>query len=243
MTAIWGTLRSDLRSRWRALLGLAVLLGLVGGAVLACGAGARRTDTAYGRLRAWAHASQVQLVEGASEPSYYRAIRKLPEVASVSESIFDNAALPSAYGLPQTPVTALTSPDDSTGVRTDRVKILAGRMWRPTATHAVMVDQQLAGRLNLRPGSTFRLAVIPQDPATQAAEPSLAVIVRATVSAVVVFDSQVVPATAADAAPTVLLSPPFARTALAAAASYGTQLSVELKPGASIRKSRPRRPR
>ena len=58
----------------------AVLLGLVGGAVLACAAGARRTDTAYGRLRHWAHASQVQLVEGAAEPSYYAAaVASLPK--------------------------------------------------------------------------------------------------------------------------------------------------------------------
>ncbi len=236
MMAIWESLRSDLRSRWRALLGLAVLLGLVGGAVLACATGARRTDSAYSRLREWAHASQVQLVEGASDPSFYRAVRDMPAVASASEAIFDNAALPAASGLPQTPVTALSSPDNSMGVRTDRVKILAGRMWRPADAHAVMVDQQLADRLSLQPGSTFRLAVIPQNPVTQAAEPKQAVIVRATVTAVVAFDSQIVPATTADAEPTVLLSPPFARTALAAAAGYGTQLSVELKPGASVRK-------
>ena len=235
MTAIWGSLRSDLRSRWRALLGLAVLLGLVGGAVLACAAGARRTDTAYGRLRDWANASQIQLVEGTAEPSYYRAIRKLPEVASVSEAIFDDAALPGAHGPSGTSVTALTSPDNSMGVRTDRVKILAGRMWRPTDSDAIMVDQQLADRYRLRPGSTFRIAVIPQDPTTQAAQPGHAVIVTATVTAVVAFDSQIVPATAAAAAPMVLLSPPFGRTALAGSASYGTQLSVELRPGASVR--------
>jgi hypothetical protein len=64
MAAVLRILRSDLRSRWRPLLGLALLLGLVGGAVLACAAGARRTDTAYGRLLAWAHASQVQVPGG-----------------------------------------------------------------------------------------------------------------------------------------------------------------------------------
>jgi hypothetical protein len=76
MTAIWGALRSDLRSRWRALLGLALLLGLVAGAVLACAAGARRTDTAYSRLRTWAPASQVQVVEGVPELAFYHAVRK-----------------------------------------------------------------------------------------------------------------------------------------------------------------------
>ncbi len=153
----------------------------------------------------------------------------------MSEAIFDDAALPGAHGPSGTSVTALTSPDNSMGVRTDRVKILAGSMWRPADPNAIMVDQQLADRYRLRPGSTFRIAVIPQNPATQVAEPSHAVIVRATVTAVVAFDSQIVPATTAAAAPMVLLSPAFGRTALAGAASYGTQLSVELRPGASAR--------
>jgi hypothetical protein len=191
MTAIWATLGSDLRSRWRGLLALAVLLGLVGGAVLACAAGARRTDTAYGRLRDWAHASQVELVEGASEPSYYRAVRRLHDVEYVSESLYEDAVLPTAHGLTQVTVAAMTSPDNSMGIRTDRVKILAGRMWRPADAHAVMVDQQLADRYRLQPGSTFWLAVIPQNPATQEAEPGNAVVVRATVTAVVAFDSQI----------------------------------------------------
>ena len=235
MMAIWATLRSDLRSRWPALLGLVLLLGLFGGTVLTCAAGARRTDTAYNRLREWAHASQVQIVEGASDPSYDRAVRKLPGVTSVADAVFDNAALPTAPGVSQTAVTAMTSPDNSMGVSTDRVKILAGRMWHASDAHAVMVDRQLADKYRLGPGSTFRLAIIPQQPATQAAQPGHAVTVRATVTAVVAFDSQIVPATTADEEPMVLLSPPFARTALAASASYGTQLSVELSPGASVR--------
>lgn len=153
----------------------------------------------------------------------------LPGVASVAEEIYDDAALPAAHGPSATEVTALSSPDDSFGVRTDRVKILAGRLWRPADPHAVMVDQQLAARYHLRPGSTFRLSIIPNNPVTQNAEPAKAVVVAATVTAVVAFDDQIVPATSENAAPAVLLSPPFAGTSLAASASYGTALSVQLK--------------
>jgi ABC-type antimicrobial peptide transport system permease subunit len=46
MTTAWLTLRADIRRRWPALLSLALLLGLIGGVVLAAAAGARRTDTA-----------------------------------------------------------------------------------------------------------------------------------------------------------------------------------------------------
>jgi ABC-type antimicrobial peptide transport system permease subunit len=234
MQAVCSALRSDLAARWRALLGLALLLGLVGGAVLACAAGARRTDTAYGRLLTWAHASQLQIVEPTATSAYYRAVRKLPGIESVSEEIFDDAALPAAHRPSAIQVTALSSPDNSFGVRTDRVKILAGRMWRPADPRAVMVDQQLAVRYHLRPGSVFRLSVIPSNPLTSNAELGKAVVVTATVTAVVAFDNQIVPATAANAEPAVLLSPSFARTSLAASASYGTALAVQLRPGASV---------
>ena len=46
MGTVWLRLRADFRLRWRALAGLALLLGLVGGVVLTAAAGARRTDTA-----------------------------------------------------------------------------------------------------------------------------------------------------------------------------------------------------
>lgn len=55
--AVLMRLRADLRTRWRALLGLALLLGLIGGVALTAAAGARRTDTAYSRLLSWANAS------------------------------------------------------------------------------------------------------------------------------------------------------------------------------------------
>lgn len=50
MAAVWMRFRAEFRARWRALLVVALLVGLAGGAVLASLAGARRTDTAYSRL-------------------------------------------------------------------------------------------------------------------------------------------------------------------------------------------------
>ena len=43
---------AELRARWRATLGLALLVGVVAGACLAVAAGARRTDSAYPRFLA-----------------------------------------------------------------------------------------------------------------------------------------------------------------------------------------------
>jgi len=50
VSAVWMRLRSELRIRWRAWLGLALLIGLAGGAAVGAAAGARRTETAYPRF-------------------------------------------------------------------------------------------------------------------------------------------------------------------------------------------------
>jgi ABC-type lipoprotein release transport system permease subunit len=86
MATVWLELRADLRQRWRALLSLALLLGLIGGVVLTAAAGARRTDTAYPRLLSWANATQVDLLPAANgfPADYYAALAKLPQVAQLA---------------------------------------------------------------------------------------------------------------------------------------------------------------
>jgi hypothetical protein len=55
--AVWVRTWSELRTRWRAALSLALLVGVTGGVAMAAAAGARRTHTAYARFvtaqRAW----------------------------------------------------------------------------------------------------------------------------------------------------------------------------------------------
>ena len=50
MTAVWLRARSELRSRLPAVVALAVIVGVIGGVVIAAAAGARRTDSAYPRF-------------------------------------------------------------------------------------------------------------------------------------------------------------------------------------------------
>src|SRR6516162_7056558 len=93
MTALWLRLRADLRHRWRALLGLALLLGVIGGVVLAAAAGARRTDTAYPRLLEWANATRVDvIVEGNGLGGYDKALARLPQVAAIATEGHDRPA-------------------------------------------------------------------------------------------------------------------------------------------------------
>ncbi len=96
MAIVWLLLRADLRHRWRALLGLALILGLVGGVVITAAAGARRTDTVYPRLMAWSNASQLDIVpQGTGQNGYYTALARLPQVESMGIGQLDQAALPS----------------------------------------------------------------------------------------------------------------------------------------------------
>src|SRR5438309_2303022 len=57
MTPVLMRARAELRTRWRAWVSLAVMLGNFGGAVIAIAAGSRRIDTTYPRFlratRAW----------------------------------------------------------------------------------------------------------------------------------------------------------------------------------------------
>src|SRR3984893_15651465 len=105
MGSIWLALRAGLRSRWRPLAGLALLLGLIGGVVLTAAAGARRTQTAYPRLLRWAGASQVRRIFGGSG-RFYQSLRRLPQVASISEAGYYNTLLPARDGAPLTQIAA-----------------------------------------------------------------------------------------------------------------------------------------
>src|SRR5687768_4595404 len=66
MGAVWLGLRAELRTRWRALVVLALLIGLGAGIVMATLAGARRTDSAYDRFLVSQHADDVLIPSGGS---------------------------------------------------------------------------------------------------------------------------------------------------------------------------------
>ena len=257
--AVLMRLRADLRTRWRALLGLALLLGLVGGVALTAAAGARRTDTAYPRLLAWANAPQVTVIVTDSDATgkppagqppdkffvaggraaeqarrgYFAALAALPAVASVTLATQYNMALPVPGGQPDTGVQVFSSPDGSLGITGDRVKITAGRMYGPDARGQAVIDAALASRDHLRPGDVLHLIGVPKN-GGGSADMTLAVPLSFRVAAIGVFDDQVVATTATTAQPRVLLSPSFAATDLAVAMTNLPEGAVRLRPGASM---------
>src|SRR5207247_7954452 len=83
MAAIRYRFRAELRTRWRAWLALAVLIGIAGGAVIAMVAGATRTDSAYGRFLRDQRAfdAVARCPTGArARPCDLDALRALPQV-------------------------------------------------------------------------------------------------------------------------------------------------------------------
>src|ERR1700733_6257099 len=147
MGAAWLTLRADLRLRWRAMLGMILLTGLVSGAVLTAAAGARRADTAYPRLLDWAHASQVLIVPGEQGVSagpgatgrtgYYAAVRRLPQVSALSSTALLGMAVLVPHHPLDTNVDTAASLDAAADLTMDRVQVVAGRRYNPADPHAV----------------------------------------------------------------------------------------------------------
>jgi FtsX-like permease family len=242
MATVGLALRADVRRQWRALLGLVLLLGLAGGVVLTAAAGARRTDTAYPRLLNWANASQVEVNPGDPVPEYYAALTRLPQVAGLASVNQYNLALPVSHRTPDTQLEAVSSPDGSYGVSVDRVKILQGRMFSPALADEAVIDPQLAAMEHLRPGDTLRLLALPDSGPQGAPNLSASYPLDFRVTAVAVFDNQILPVTTTNSEPLVLLSPGFTRTKAGLAPATPTApptstfyigwAAVRLRPGA-----------
>ena len=69
-------LRVELRTRWRAWVAVAFLIGVGGGVVLTTAAGARRTGSAYARFLRASHAADLLVSpDNTGFPDYYRHAR------------------------------------------------------------------------------------------------------------------------------------------------------------------------
>ena len=233
MRPAWLILRADLRRRWRPMLAMAVLTGLVGGVVLVAAAGARRTDTAFPRFLSRSHAADLLVSPARSGfGGYFRAVAGLPQVASADTVAFLQMSLPGPGASPFSGLVAEASLSGGEGVAINRVKVLSGRLFNPADPHAVMISPVLAAREHLRPGGTLHLIGYPQRQGRAGIRHVVRLAFR--VSAIVVTDDEIVPATHELAYPRVLLSPAFSRTRLARSFNpAGGASYVVLRPGAA----------
>src|SRR5438270_10453712 len=120
MTAVLLRVRADLRARWRSWLGLTLILGLAGGAVVAAAAGARRTDSAYSRFLRSSRAPDA-LVFQSTDPSFasisLEKLAALPQVAATAPLV--------GYTSTDLDLNPVAAPDAQYGSVIGRHKILS----------------------------------------------------------------------------------------------------------------------
>src|SRR5262245_5812750 len=133
MPAVWLRFRAELRTRWRALLAVALLVGLAGGAALAALAGARRTDTAFGRLVEQSNAPELLV-----NPNNGTESRLRPHDVVSLPQVIEHGRVDGLFAVPAD----LESPDDlgalgvtlasdgNAGYTIDRPRLDHGRMPR-----------------------------------------------------------------------------------------------------------------
>lgn len=144
-------LGAELRARRRALVGVALLLGISGGVVLGAAAGGRRTDSAYERFLVAQNAADVTILDdgelGVEIP--LDEVVALPQVASYARAslvmyIFGQRA-------------AVASVDDRLGRTINRFRVVEGRMYDSSRVDEAVLGLGVARELGLKVGSTFPL--------------------------------------------------------------------------------------
>jgi hypothetical protein len=164
VSAVWMRLSSELRIRWRAWLGLAVVIGLAGAVAVAAAAGARRTETAYPRFVQAQNGYDLITggFPGKVDPGRALArMKALPEVQDWArvDVAASSAILPSGRVAPAPELTAVTDLAARAGFRLNRFKVVSGRMMSLRAPGEAVVDFPTADREGLRVGSVVRFIV------------------------------------------------------------------------------------
>ena len=169
MSSLAYRLRADLRVGWRSLVAVALLIGLAGGAALGGLAAARRTASAYERMRratdAWdvivnpnngdrskLSPARLARVPGITSMGVVNGISVLPADVTTTGQIVSDL-------ITGAPTAAL---DRQTGYTVDRPVILRGHMPAPTDENAVYVDRTFASNYHLHVGQLVPLVVLSQ---------------------------------------------------------------------------------
>jgi len=165
MNAVWMRARNELRTRWRALLSLALIAGLGGGAAIAAFAGARRTISAYPRFRATTNAFDILIGVNSNGPSspdlvqtaLLRSIEHLPAIEdfSFADPYLGELIGPSGVADSFPDIFVIASPDGRIGITLNQVKLKSGGYADPTRPDEAIVSSIEAQKLGARVGSTL----------------------------------------------------------------------------------------
>src|SRR2546429_6307019 len=224
-------LSSELRSRWRSWLALALRIGLAGGAAVAAAAGARRTETAYPRFVQAQNGYDLIIGGSSGKIDPGRALAKieaLPEVAQWAriDMAASSAILPSGRVAPAPELMAVTDLRGRAGFRLNRFKVISGRMVSLRAPGEAMVDFPTADRANPRVGSVVKFVVGGPD----ASRPRLAAV---RIVGIVASPGQFPAVGASSASGSVYVTPAFVRSNGIRPSPADAALLIRLRHGAA----------
>jgi ABC-type lipoprotein release transport system permease subunit len=162
MNAVWIRARAEVAGRWKALVGLGVLVGLLGAAVMAAAAGARRTESAYERFLADTRAPQVTVGSsfGSKQSLDLSAVARLPQVAEARELDYFGFYAMTPTGTTFTAfgdAAGQGGPSTYWGRSFNRPRVLSGRLADRDRPDEIVVGQALAEKKGLTPGTDVRL--------------------------------------------------------------------------------------
>jgi putative ABC transport system permease protein len=130
--------RARARRGWLAIVLLGVLAGIVGGVVIAGVAGARRTYTAFDRLREAQHFPDLMVISSDASPKALGSMAALPEVEAASTAVIPTGRVLGKWDW-YYPM-AFTTPD----VDVLRPIVIDGRLPAPDRPDEVLLSQQTA---------------------------------------------------------------------------------------------------
>jgi hypothetical protein len=163
VSAVGFLLRAHFRQQWRGWVGVALLGGVIGGAVIATLAGARRTETSYQRFVEATHAFDVALTNGGGSPGSinrqfkFDEIARLPEVADAALSYHYEPSGTTASGraIETSELSPLASVDGKLGTSLNKARVLHGRL--PRGDGELAITPVVADVLGVRVGEVLHL--------------------------------------------------------------------------------------
>jgi ABC-type lipoprotein release transport system permease subunit len=168
MAALRIRFRTQLRGRWRAWLGLALLAGGLAGLVVGAAAGSVRTHGSYQRFLTSIHPADVYVdpFVGFGDDSFpLDAVAALPQVARSERNLHLAVISRSRSGRPIFPLgphpVEWVMPSDGHPADTiDRLKVLRGRLPDPAHRNEVIGDSKALGSLGVTVGDAVTIRSI-----------------------------------------------------------------------------------
>src|SRR5215470_732188 len=164
MVAVVLRLRAEVRHRWLAWLGVALLAGIASGGILGLLAGAVRTRDAYRDFSRTMRAADA-IVAGRSAFGLGGAaelddVERLPQVqttARAAVSLVFTGRTGDGRRVGPVDLFPILPAGDDLGTELERMDIREGRAANPRVADEATASFVLADRLGLHPGSTIRL--------------------------------------------------------------------------------------